>query len=418
VDALPLFERLGVALAIGLLIGLERGWHERERSEGERIAGLRTFGLSGLLGGVWALLAQEGGEAVLGLGFAAFAAVLILAHSQMIRGRENADYGVTTVVAGLLTFGLGALAVSGFISLAAAAAVVATLLLGLKPILHDWVRKLTETELLATLKLLLISVVILPVLPNRGFGPWEVLNPYAIWWMVVLITGISFVGYFAVKIMGPNRGVPITGLFGGLASSTATALSFSRLGRNQPNLHRLLAAGVTIASVTMFPRILLEVGVVNPDLLPKLILPMAAMSLFGFGAAVLLWRSAPHAADTGEMELNNPFELWPALQFGALLAAIMLLAEAARVWYGDAGIYLLAGISGITDVDAITLSLSRMARGDLSRDVAAGAITLAALVNTGVKAGLVAVVGGRGMALPVGAVFTLVLAVGGLTLFI
>jgi uncharacterized membrane protein (DUF4010 family) len=418
VDALPLFERLGVALAIGLLIGLERGWHERERSEGERVAGLRTFGLSGLLGGVWALLAREGGDTVLGLGFAAFAAVLILAHSQMIRDRRYTDYGITTVVAGLLTFGLGALAVSGFISLAAAAAVVATLLLGLKPVLHEWVRKLTETELLATLKLLLISVVILPVLPNQGFGPWGALNPYAIWWLVVLITGISFVGYFAVKIMGPHRGVPVTGLFGGLASSTATALSFSRLGRNQPNLHRLLAAGVTIASVTMFPRILLEVGVVNPDLLPKVILPMAAMSLFGFGAAVLLWRSAPHAANTGEMELNNPFELWPALQFGALLAAIMLLAEAAQVWYGDAGIYLLAGISGITDVDAITLSLGRMARGDLSQDVAAGAITLAAIVNTAVKAGLVAVVGGRGMALPVGIIFALTLGVGGLTLFI
>jgi uncharacterized membrane protein (DUF4010 family) len=413
VEALPLFERLGVALAIGLLIGLERGWHERERSEGERIAGLRTFGLSGLLGGVWALMGREGDGLVLGLGFAAFAAVLILAHGQVLRARDEADYGITTVVAGLLTFGLGALAVAGPMSLAAASAVVATLLLGLKPVLHAWVRRLTETELLATLKLLLISVVILPVLPDRGFGPWQVLNPYAIWWLVVLITGISFVGYFAVKIMGPHRGVPLTGLFGGLASSTATTLSFARLGRRQPSLHRLLAAGVAISSATMFPRVLLEVAVVNRALLPELVLPMGVMTAIGFGAAALLWHTAPRSANAGDMELNNPFELWPALQFGALLAGIMLLAEAARVWLGDAGIYLLAGISGITDVDAITLSLGRMARGELADEVASGAITLAAMVNTAVKAGLVAAIGGRGMALPVVGIFALILLAGG-----
>ena len=417
-DTLALFERLAVALAIGLLIGLERGWHERERSEGERMAGLRTFGLSGLLGGVWALVAQGQGSLTLGLGFAAFAAVLILAHFQVVRQQDRGDYGITTVVAGLLTFGLGALAISGPMSLAAAAAVVATFLLGLKPVLHTWVRQLTQMELMATLKLLLISVVILPVLPDQGFGPWQVLNPYAIWWLVVLITGISFVGYFAVKIMGPHRGVPLTGLFGGLASSTATTLSFSRLGRNQPNLHRLLAAGVAISSATMFPRVLLETAVVNRALLPELVLPMAAMTAIGFGAAAILWRSAPRGATAGDMQLNNPFEIWPALQFGALLAGIMLLAEAAQVWFGDAGIYLLAGISGITDVDAITLSLSRMARGDLSHEVASGAITLAAMVNTVVKAGLVMVVGGRGMGWPVGIIFAAILAGGGLVFLV
>ena len=407
-----LFERLGVALALGLLIGLERGWQLRERAEGARMAGLRTFGLTGLLGGVWALLSQEMGALVLGVGFAALAAVLILAHLQMVRAGAEPDYGITTVVAALLTFALGALAVAGHISIAAAGAVVTALLLGLKPVLHAWLRRLTEVELLAVLKLALISVVILPVLPNRGFGPWDALNPYALWWLVVLIAAISFVGYFAMKVLGPNRGIPLTGLFGGLTSSTATTLSFARLARRKADLQGILAAGVTISAATMFPRILLEVAVVNRALLPEVVPALAAMTALGLAGALVLWRLAPKATESGEVDLRNPFELGPALQFGALLAGVMLLAEGARAWFGDAGIYALAAISGLTDVDAITLSLARMAGEDLAAEVAAGGVLLAAVVNTGVKAGLVAMVGGRRMAALVAATFALVLAAG------
>jgi len=414
VDLAPviLFERLGVALALGLLIGLERGWQLRERAEGARMAGLRTFGLTGLLGGVWALLSQEMGALVLGVGFAALAAVLILAHLQMVRAGAEPDYGITTVVAALLTFALGALAVAGHISIAAAGAVVTALLLGLKPVLHAWLRRLTEVELLAVLKLALISVVILPVLPNRGFGPWDALNPYALWWLVVLIAAISFVGYFAMKVLGPNRGIPLTGLFGGLTSSTATTLSFARLARRKADLQGILAAGVTISAATMFPRILLEVAVVNRALLPEVVPALAAMTALGLAGALVLWRLAPKATESGEVDLRNPFELGPALQFGALLAGVMLLAEGARAWFGDAGIYALAAISGLTDVDAITLSLARMAGEDLAAEVAAGGVLLAAVVNTGVKAGLVAMVGGRRMAALVAATFALVLAAG------
>ncbi|MFA9460510.1 MgtC/SapB family protein [Thiohalorhabdus methylotrophus] len=411
-ELLHLFQRLGLALALGLLIGLERGWQLRERSEGARLAGLRTFGLTGLMGGVWALLARDFGPAVLGVGFAALAVVVILAHLQMVRGGDQPDHGITTVVALLLTFAFGALTVSGSMAVAAAGAVITAFLLGLKPVLHDWLRRLTEPELFAALKLLLISVVILPVLPNRGLGPWGALNPYALWWMVVLIAGISFVGYFAVKLMGPNRGVPLTGLAGGLASSTATTLSFSRLGRRQPDLRRLLAAGVALSAATMFPRIALEAAVVNSDVLPVLGPVMATMTALGFLAAGLLWWKAGNGDTPGEVALQNPFEIGPALQFGFLLATIMLLAEGARAWLGDAGVYLLAGVSGLTDVDAITLSLSRMAQGELSTHVAARAITLAAMVNTVVKGGLVVGIAGRGMAGPVAAAFGVVLAGG------
>ena len=412
-EPLVLFEQLGVALALGLLIGLERGWQLREAAEGSRLAGVRTFGLIGLLGGVGALLSQALGAAVLGLGFLALAGVLIVAHRQQVRTAEEADYGITTVVAALLTFALGALAVIGHTSIAAAGAVVTALLLELKPVLHDWLRRLTQTELLAVLKLGLISVVILPVLPNRGYGPWDALNPYVLWWLVVLIAAISFVGYFAMKVLGPNRGIPLTGLFGGLTSSTATTVSLSRMGRSQAPLKGLLAAGVTVSAATMFPRILLEVAVVNPNLLADLVPAMGTMTLLGFAGAFVLWRMAPDGGSEGEVPLKNPFELGPALQFGVLLAGVMLLAEGARSWFGDAGVYILAAVSGITDVDAITLSLARLAQGELSDEVAVGGVVLAAGVNTVVKAGLVAVVGGLRMAALVAAVLTLVLASGG-----
>ena len=415
-DPITTLQRLGVALAIGLLIGLERGWHQRQESEGERLAGIRTFGLTGILGGVWALLGQELGTVALGLGFGALAGTWILAHMQIVRRGHAPDYGITTVVAALLTFSLGSLAMAGFTSTAAAVAVVTAVLLGLKPVLHAWLGRLTQTELTATLKLALISVVVLPVLPNRGYGPWGALNPYAIWWLVVLIAGISFVGYFAMKTIGPRRGIPVTGLFGGLASSTATTLSFARLGRREPALARLLAAGVTISAATMFPRILLEAAVVNPDLVPGLALPIGLMGVIGLGAAGLLWRFSPGPASASEMDLRNPFELWPALQFGALLVGVLLLAEAARAWLGEEGIYALAGISGLTDVDAITLSLARMASQDLDPGVAVGGITLAAMVNTAVKAILAGVIGGRGMAWPVAGALLAVLAAGALVL--
>jgi|AntRauTorcE11898_2_1112593.scaffolds.fasta_scaffold07235_2 uncharacterized membrane protein (DUF4010 family) len=407
-ETVVVFERFGVALALGLLIGLERGWRLRNEAEGGRIAGLRTFGLIGLLGGVWALLARELGPVVLALGFAALAGVLVLAYLQRPARGGSRDYGITTLVAALLTFGLGGVAVSGYTGVAAAGAVVVALLLGLKPTLHDWLRRLSAAELFAVLKFALISLVILPVLPNRGFGPWEVFNPWAIWWLVVLIAGISFVGYIAMKVLGPGRGIPLTGLFGGLTSSTATTLSLARMGRANRPLRTLLAVGIVVSATTMFPRILFEVAIVNPALVPAVLPALALMTAIGFAGAAILWWRAPRAEADDDLTLRNPLELATALQFAALLVVVMLLAEAVREWFGHAGLYALAGLSGLTDVDAITLSIARMARDGLPPGIAAGAITLAAIVNTGVKIALAAVVGGRAMALrlaaPLGAV--------------
>ncbi|HKJ44831.1 MAG TPA: MgtC/SapB family protein [Balneolales bacterium] len=379
---LDLFIRLGLALAIGFLIGIERGWQERTASEGQRMAGIRTFGLIGLLGGIWTILANQMGIILLGFSFLAFAAILIISHIQSVK--EIHDVGITTVVAGLITFALGALAVLGQVAIAASAGVVTTILLSLKPVLHRWLQKLESQELSAILKLLLISVVILPVLPNRGFGPWNVLNPYEIWLMVVLVAALSFVGYFAIKIAGQEQGTLFTSLFGGLVSSTVITLNFARLVREHKH-ENILTAGVLVSAATMFPRILVIAGIINIHLVLPLAIPFVIMAIVTYLEALWFWKRRKIHNSKESIVLKNPFQLSTAVKFGLLLSAIIFLASVFRAWLGDAGLYLLSAISGIADVDAITLSISRMTNTDLLISVATFAIFIAAIVNTAVK---------------------------------
>ncbi len=402
---------LGAALALGLLIGLERGWKEREAKEGQRVAGLRTFGLIGLLGGVWGLLALELGELLLGVAFATLALIMVGAY--VITTRHDEDIGITGIIAALLTFAFGALATLGYITIATAAAVVTTILLGLKPVLHHWLSRLQRSELDAAFKLLLISLVVLPVLPDQGYGPWEVFNPYKIWLMVVLIAGISFLGYFAMKIAGARKGLVLTGLFGGLASSTAVTLNFARLARGggKPLINEL-AAGILIACATMFPRMLLVTGVFSTELARALLIPIAVMTLFSYGAAYALWRRPRPEANPHSPTLHNPGELGPALVFGALLMLILLLSKALQAGFGDTGLYLLAAAAGITDVDAINLSISNMAAEGLDLHVAALSLMIAAWSNSLFKGVLAGAIGGWGLGLRVGGVMLLVVCSG------
>lgn len=396
-----IFFNLGAALAIGLLIGVERGWVGREAQEGERVAGLRTYGLLGLLGGGTALLAGEIGMLFMAFAFVAIAGVLVTVYA--VNLKRGHDVGITSLVAALLTFIFGALAAIGQVTVAAAFAVLTTLLLGLKPVLHAWVRRLEERELRAGLKLLLISVVLLPVLPDQGYGPWEALNPYRIWWMVVLIAAISFSGYFAMKIAGPARGTVYTGIFAGLASSTALTLHYSRIASRRPAMAPMLATGVLIACGTMFPRMLFLATLINPDLFIHLAVPAAVMTTIVFAIALIYWHTQHNQrGKTDEMTLVNPLELKMAVYFGLLLAVIMLLGKALQEWLGDMGILMLAGVSGIADVDAITLSLSQMSRTDLQAEIVVTAIVLAAAVNSLVKGGMATAIGGRVLGLRVG----------------
>ncbi|MDZ7747817.1 MAG: DUF4010 domain-containing protein [Halofilum sp. (in: g-proteobacteria)] len=407
--------RLAVALFAGLLIGAERGWQRRDEAEGQRAAGLRTFGLVGLAGGLWALLGRELGAAVLGLAALALGAILVTVY--WIQVRERHDYGITTEVSAFVTFALGAAAMQGHLAAAAGGAIVTALLLGAKPPLHGWLQRITATELRGTLKLLLISVVVLPVLPDRGYGPWEALNPYLIWWMVVLIAAVWFVGYVAVRVAGTRYGLLLTGLAGGLMASTPLALAFARVGHDQPARAPVLAAAILAACSTMFPRALAVASVLEPALLAPLAAPLLAMMGVGYAAAAAFWWGTRDSAeDEAEPPIRNPFALAPALRFGLLLAAVTLLAHALEHWVGEAGLYVLAMASGLTDVDAITLSLARLAGGETAVAVAATGIVIAAMANTVFKAGLVIAFGGRRLGARVAIVAVVMLAVGALAL--
>ena len=395
-DDLEQLMRLGVALATGLLVGVERGWRERETEEGGRVAGVRTYGLIGLLGGVVGIVGIHSQQAIVQTAFVAITAVMIAAY--VISSRGENDVGITSLVAALLTFGFGVLSALGHLAIAAAGAVVTTLILGVKPTIHGWLHRLTGPELKAIIKLLLISVVLLPVLPNEGYGPWEALNPYTIWWMVVLVASISFSGYVAMKAVGEKKGAALTGLFGGLASSTALTLHFSRLARREKLATSLLGFAVLIACGTMFPRVLLIAAAVNRKLLPDLLLPMILMSVIVYLPSALLWRRSDGRGKRREPPtVQNPLDLKMAVRFGALLAVVMLAAEALERTMGEAGLLALAGVSGLSDVDAITLSLSKMSTRKLSHDTAVTGIVIAAASNTVVKGALSGAVGGMAL---------------------
>jgi uncharacterized membrane protein (DUF4010 family) len=400
-DDFSALQGLAAALALGLLIGLERGWQERDEEEGGRVAGIRTFALIGLLGGVFGLLAAEFGPLLPATGFAALAGLMIVAHA--ISQRQAVDVGITGVIAALLVFLFGILATLGQVVLATAGAVVTAVLLGLKPVLHGLLERLEHKELFATLKLLLISAVILPMLPNEGMGPWQALNPYRIWWMVVLIAGISYVGYFAMKLIGERKGVLVTGLFAGLASSTAATVNLSRLARRDAAGPDVLAAAVIVACATMFPRLLIISGAVHWPLVPMLAWPLVVMSIASYAAAGWFWYRSGSQPAGGGTRISNPFEIRPALLFAALLAALMMLSRALVDALGDAGVYLLAAVSGLADVDAIALSLANMAGESLPQHVAAAGILIAAFANSLVKAGLALGIAGRPLGLRVGA---------------
>ena len=393
---LDLLLGLATALGVGLLIGTERGWSARDHADRELVAGIRTYGLSGLFGGLAALAATH-------FGFGAWIAMfvmlaLLVVAGYLVEARRSGDHGMTSEVALLLTFLLGSLALAEARSLAAACAIVVALLLSLKERLHGALRRLSEQELGGALKLLFISFVLLPTLPNQGYGPWQAFNPYTTWWMVVLIAAIGFAAYVAIRLLGTRYGLMVTALLGGIVSSTAMTMTLSRL--DAPKLRPALAAGLLAASALMFPRVLLEVGVVNPELLPALVGPLlAAGAVYTVGALLYFRHAAQQPEPADGPTFKNPFELGPALRFATLLVAILFLVEGARRWLGEVGVYLVAVLSGMTDVDAITLSLAHSAHSDgLRAEVAVRGIVLAAFTNSLVKGGLIAAIGGAALA--------------------
>lgn len=377
---------IAVALAIGLLIGSERGWHSREQEEGSRVAGIRTFTLISVLGGISAVFSQHllPGYSLLICALVFFCIALLLTVGYLQSAKTRTDLSITTEVAAMLTFWLGTLPAYGFALLATTLAVILALLLHLKYRLHHWLRILDERELLGTLQFLIVSVVLLPLLPNRGFGPWEAINPYQLWWMVVLISGLSLVGYFAMRMAGARRGILATSLTGGLVSSTSVTITLSRLHGDVPDTGGI-TAGILLACATMFARIIIVISAIKASLLTGIFFPMGT----GFLSLLLiaLWQFRTSIKDQQQhtVKIHNPFQLGPAIKFGALLGGVMVAAQALRHWLGDTGLYLLSVATGIADVDAIVLSLAPNVGADLTQNIAVTCISLAAATNTLIK---------------------------------
>ncbi len=414
-DQEELFRRLAVSLAIGLLVGLERGWQTREEIDHQRAAGLRTFALTGLLGGICGLISLVSSPLVLAAGLLAFTGALVT--FSFLEAAAEKNFSVTGIVAGILTFVLGAYATLGNETVAVAAAVAMTILLALREPLHSWVRNVTWPEMRSVLVLLAMSFLLLPILPNRPVDPWQVLNPSEIWLLAILIAAVSFVGYIAVRVLGERKGIAIAAIAGSLASSTATTLSFARLARERPQGTHLLASGILLAGITMMARIVVLAGVLKSELAAALIWPSAAAAtVLGAGAAVLWLRQSQNGAtENPQLQIKNPFDLGTVLQLAALIAAILLLAKLVATHAGNAGLFLLAAISGIADVDALTLSMARLSGVQVSAADAATAILVAASVNTVSKATIAGFVGGTRLGSIVGVVSVMAIGALGIT---
>jgi uncharacterized membrane protein (DUF4010 family) len=384
---LDLLVRFAVALAVGLLIGLQREFALGDPRR-ELALGVRTFALLSASGFASLMLADLLESPAV---FAAVLAVLgLLIAVGYFRDVSSGKPGLTTRVSAVLTVVIGALAVHGRLTLVAAIGVAAMALLSFKGEMHRFARHLTRDDLFAALKFAVVSAVILPVLPDRVIGPFpfDALNPYRIWLFVVLVSGIGFVGYALIKWKGSERGIGLTGLIGGLASSTAVTVGFARRSRSVPKLARLLAAAVLLAWTVMFLRVGAILAVINPAVLSETWPCLAAPAVAGLAACAFLWRKIRSDPTGQAVSLSNPFELGTSLKFGALFAIVLLVSRAAQSQFGNTGVYASSFLSGLLDVDAVVLSTAQMQHGSagLNAHAASIAVALAAVANTLFKA--------------------------------
>ncbi len=393
IEHLDLFYRFGVSLVIGFLIGLQREYasQKAEGHEIELFAGTRTFSLLALFGSAAALAADLLDAPVVFATLALLAGALIT--TAYFAESRRGDIGLTTEIAALVTLLTGALCYWDYLALAAALGVATTVLLTMKVQTQHLARRISKEDLYATLKFAVITIIILPLLPREAIAPapFDVLVPYKIWLMVVFISGISFLGYILIKIVGPKRGVGLTGLLGGLASSTAVTLTFSQQSRAAERLARPFALAILLAWTVMFVRVIVEVAALNRPLLRIVWIPMAAGAAVSLGYCAYLYLSRNSENPEQTQDFTNPFELGPAVTFGLLYAVILVVASAAQQYLGNTGVYVSSIASGLADVDAITLTMAELSQdgGTLDLRTAARAIVLAAAANTVVKGGIV-----------------------------
>ncbi len=385
-------QAFATSIGVGLLIGLER-----ERQSDVK-AGLRTFALVGLLGCLSGLLAEATSSGwIIAAGFLSIAAMMIAAI--VSDPLDDGDPGTTSVVAMMVCYALGAMIWYGYSSVAVMLSIATTVLLYFKAQLHGISKSLTHTDLLSIIQFGVLSMVILPILPNQDYGPYDALNPHQIWWMVVLISGVSLAGYASLRLIGARHGAALIGIFGGLASSTATTMIFARHARAEANLARTAMVVILLANIVVMIRLGFVSFVVAPAIITPLALVLGGGVVLGIVATFWGWRQLESGDALPMPNVTNPTEIRTALTFGALYAVILLLSSWLQDIAGSKGLYLIALASGLTDVDAIVLSSLRLFNtAQISPVETVTAIVLATLANLAFKTGLVVVIGGAALA--------------------
>jgi len=386
-----ILQKFGISIILGALVGVERQFSRSDDSSLSSI-GLRTFIFMSLLGTTTALVSDKVGALFFAVAFAGV--FTMIGVSYVVISRRSEDVGMTTDVAALLVFLIGGLVWWEMRELAIALAVAVTVFLSLKETLHQWAHRIDREDIFATLKFAIITFIILPVLPNKAYGPFETFNPHDIWLIVVLISGIGFVGYILLKALGA-RGIGLVGFLGGLVSSTAVTMAFSRRSKDEPKVLPAFALAIVLACTIMFPRVTLEVLVVNQAIFLRLIPAMATLTLVGCIFSLLYYLRARKElkSESGPVGIRNPLDLSMAVKFGILYAVILFVAELARRYTGENGLMAVSVLSGVTHIDAIVLSVARMAKTELDPNTASHAIVLAALSNTFFKGALIWVLG-------------------------
>ena len=396
---LELLQALGTALFIGALVGTERTKHQK----GEGFAGLRTFILFALLGAVLGWLSHTLNSQVLfATGLVCVTFVVAVAYVVQKRSPEESS-GTTTEISAIVVYVLGGLSMTGHATLAVALGIATAALLATKEALHQGVQRINHVELLATLRLLFASFIVLPLLPGRPVDPFGAINPHKLWLLVILISALSMVGYIAVRVLGAARGVLVTGFFGGIVSSTAATLTFARQSRENASSDHALLAGTLISWTVMFLRVIVLVAVLRWSLLRMALGPLIGLSVLGAGLCAMALRRArgeygAAAVLPREATFRNPFKLMSAIKFALVFAIVLLAAKLVSRFAPGAGMYWLSAVAGSTDVDAIVLSISEIGRGDTSMDIMlVRSILIASVANTIVKFGLAAFLGTKSL---------------------
>lgn len=401
---------LGIAFGLGMLVGLQR------QHTDNKMAGVRTFTLIAILGVVSGFLTRDlDNPFILPAIGLSITALLVVANIIKLKKLNETDVGQTTEVAALLMFAIGAYLVLGSQVIGVIVGGAMAVLLYVKEHLHNFIENLKDKDLAAIMTFAGISLVILPILPNETYGPLDVLNPQNIWMMVTLIVGISVIGYFIYKFVGKKVGIISNGVLGGLISSTATTVSYARKTTSSKNIGKMAAFVIMAASTIALARVMIEIGVVIPEKLPQLIVPLLVEFVFMVALCVVLFYFInKDASEDDEMpEPKNPAQFKSALIFGLLYGLILLAVAFTKKTFGNEALYVVSIISGLTDVDAITLSLSQLMKGGgLETNSGWRLILLASLSNLVFKGIMAATLGTKQLAKWIGVSFGLSIVAG------